>query len=142
MGLIKDMRMKLLMMTFLLCTTLFASSACSNDKVSIGDEFSLHIGQSASIRGEELQIKFLEVVEDSRCPTGVTCIWEGRVSCLVEITYRESLHSVVLTEPGLTNFPPEQSFQEYKLAYHIEPYPEAGIDIAKDEYQLHLRISK
>lgn len=142
MGRIKDMRMKLLVMTFLLCTTLFAISACSSDEVSIGEDFSLHIGQSASIRGEELRIKFLEVVEDSRCPTGVTCIWEGRVSCLVEITYRESLHSVVLTEPGLTNFPSEQPFQEYKLAYHIEPYPEAGTEIAEDEYHLHLKISK
>ena len=142
MGLIENMRMKLLVMTFLLCTTLFGSSACSNDEVSIGDEFSLHIGQSVSIRGEELQIKFLEVVEDSRCPEGVTCIWEGRVSCLVEITYQESLHSVVLTEPGLTSWPPENTFKEYKIAYHIEPYPQAGTDIAEDEYRLHLRISK
>lgn len=136
------MRMKFLVLAFLLCTMLFASSACSNDGVSIGDEFSLRIGESASIRGEELQIEFLEVTEDSRCPRGVTCIWEGRVSCLVEITYRGSLDSVVLTEPGLTNFPPEQSFHEYKLAYHIEPYPQVGAEIAENDYQLHLKISK
>ena len=141
MGLIKDMRIKLLVMTFLLCTTLFASSACSSDEVSIGEEFSLHVGQSASIRGEELQIKFLEVVEDSRCPRGVTCIWEGRISCLVEITYQEFIHNVVLTEPGLTNFPSEKPFQEYTFTYHIEPYPEADTNIAKAEYQLELKIS-
>ena len=141
-GCIADMRMKYLVVTFIFCTTLFASSACSNDGVSIGEEFSLHIGESASVRGEELQVRFLEVTEDSRCPRGVTCIWEGRVSCLVEITYRGSLDSVVLTEPGLTNFPPEQSFQEYKLAYHIEPYPEAGAEIAEEEYQLYLKISE
>ena len=142
MGLIKDMRMKLLAMTFLFCTTLFAISACSSDEVSIGEDFSLHIGQSASIRGEELQIKFLEVVEDSRCPTGVTCIWEGRVSCLVEITHRESLYSVALTELGLTNFPTDQTFNEYQITYHVEPYPQAGIEITKDEYRLILRITK
>ncbi|MFC1967920.1 hypothetical protein ACFLVX_00820 [Chloroflexota bacterium] len=136
------MRMKFLVLAFLLCTTLFAISACSNDEVSLGQELSLQIAESASIKGEELQIRFLEVTEDSRCPMGVTCIWEGRVSCLVEITYQGSLDSVVLTEPGLTSFPPEQSFHEYKLAYHIEPYPQAGAEIAEGEYRLHLKISK
>ena len=136
------MKIKFLAITFIIYITLFTISACGNDGVSIGEEFSLHIGESASVRGEELQISFLEVTEDSRCPRGVTCIWEGRVSCLVEITYRGSLDSIVLTEPGLASFPHEQSFQEYKLVYHIEPYPQAGTEIAEEEYQLHLKISK
>jgi hypothetical protein len=122
------MRMKFLVLVFLLCIILSTSSACKNDGVSLGEDFYLYIGESANIKGEELQVRFLEVTEDSRCPKGVTCIWEGRVSCLVEITYRGSLDSLVFTEPGLTSFPPEQSFHEYKLVYHIEPYPEAGAE--------------
>ena len=110
--------------------------------VDLGQEFSIRIGESASIQGEELQVRFLEVTEDSRCPTGVVCIWEGRVSCLVEINYRGSLDSLVLTEPGLTDFPSEQSFHEYNISYHIEPYPQAGTEIAIEEYRLDLRISK
>jgi len=142
MGFIKDVRMKFLMITLMLSTISFVVAACNSDKVSLGQEFSLRIGESASIRGEELQVRFLEVTEDSRCPTGVVCIWEGRVSCLVEITYRESLHQVELTEPGLTSWPPENNFNEYKIAYHIEPYPQAGTEIAIEEYRLDLRISK
>ena len=111
-------------------------------KASLGQEFSLAIGQSSVIEGEGLQIKFLEVVGDSRCPRGVTCIWAGEVSCTVEITYRESLQRVMLTEPGMTSWPPEKPFQEYSIAYHVEPYPEAGTDIRKEEYRLHLRVSK
>ena len=136
------MKIKFLAITFMLCITLLGSYACSNDGVSIGEEFYLRIGESASIRGENLQVRFLEVTEDSRCPKGVTCIWEGRVSCLVEITYRESLESVLLIEPGSNDFPPEQSFHEYRITYHIEPYPQAGAEIAKEEYQLHLKVSK
>lgn len=110
--------------------------------VDLGQEFSLHIGESASIRGEELQVKFLEITEDSRCPTGVVCVWEGRVSGLVEITYRESIHSIVLTEPGSTSWPSEITFEDYKITYHVEPYPQAGTEIAKEEYRLELTISK
>jgi len=136
------MKIKFLAITYMLCITLLGSYACSNDGFSIGEEFYLRIGESASIRGEDLQVRFLDVTEDSRCPKGVTCIWEGRVSCLVEITYRESLESVLLTEPGSNDFPTEQSFHEYRLTYHIEPYPQAGSEIAEEEYQLHLKMSK
>lgn len=142
MWIIKDVRMKFLIINLLLSAILFVFAACSSDTVNLGQEFSLRIGESASIKGEELQVRFLEVTEDSRCPRGVVCVWEGRVSCLVEITYRGSLDSVVLTEPGLTDFPTEQSFHEYKLAYHIEPYPQASAEITEDEYRLHLKISK
>ena len=135
------MNLKFLIISITLSTISLVVAGCSSNAVSLGQEFSLRIGESASIRGEELQVRFLEVTEDSRCPRGATCIWEGRVSCLVEITYSESLESVLLTEPGSSDFPPEQSFHEYRLAYHIEPYPQAGAEIAEEEYQLHLKIS-
>jgi len=137
------MKNRLLVVIFTCLLLLTSSCVASNEvEVRLGEEFSLKSGQIAVISGENLKIEFVEVTEDSRCPKGVTCVWEGRVSCLVEITYRESLHSVVLTEPGLTKFPSEQSFQEYKFGYHIEPYPEASVDIAKEEYRLYLKISK
>ena len=134
--------MKLVLITLLLSTILLANTACSSDTISIGQEFSLQIGESKNIKGEELQLRFLEVTEDSRCPTGVVCVWEGRVSCLLEITYGKSIQRIVLTEPGATNWPSETSFGEYKISYHIEPYPQAETEIAADEYRLVLRIIK
>jgi hypothetical protein len=121
---------------------LLATTACGETKVSLGQEFSLYMGETADMEGEELQIRFLDVVEDSRCPTGVTCVWEGRVSCMVEITYLESLHRVALTQPGLTSWPAEKPFLRYQIEFRVEPYPEAGKEIEKDEYQLVLRVTK
>ena len=43
----------------------------------IDKEFSLGIGQTASIEGENLIIKFKAVLEDSRCPVNVVCVWAG-----------------------------------------------------------------
>ena len=82
--------------------------------------------ETLGIEEEELQIKFLEVVEDSRCPRGVTCVWEGRVSCMIEITCRESLYRITLTQPGLTDWPTKESFNHYQISFGVEPYPEAG----------------
>ena len=126
-----------------LATMLVVTVACQESNVArLGQEFFLHIGESALIEGEKLQIKFLEVVADSRCPIGVTCIWEGEVLCLVEIEYRESVDQITLTEPGLTSWPPGESFQEYEIAYHVEPYPVAGVEISEEEYRLHLELTK
>lgn len=111
-------------------------------RVTLGQESSLRVGQSVTISGEELEIRFVEVVEDSRCPRDVTCVWEGKVSCIVEITYRESLHQVVLIQPGLTSQPSREPFREYQMSFHVEPYPEADWEIPKDDYRLLLRVVK
>lgn len=84
----------------------------------------------------------MEVTEDSHCPTGVVCVWEGRVNAVTEITYRGSQSNLTLTEPGRTDFPAEESFHEYQISYHIEPYPKAGAEITEGEYRLVLMINK
>jgi len=43
--------------------------------VPVDKEFSLGIGQSASIDGEKLVIKFKAVLEDSRCPLMRCAYW-------------------------------------------------------------------
>jgi hypothetical protein len=108
----------------------------------LGQEFSLILDQSASIVGEPLKIRFLEIINDSRCPKGVNCAWEGEVTCLVEITYFESLYRKVLTQPGLIEEPANADFKEYEIAFDVQPYPEAGRQIAKKDYRLQMVINK
>jgi hypothetical protein len=140
---IKRRRVMSLILMVVLIIILPLNITCNGStKISLGEEVSLNISQSASIKGEELQIKFVEVVEDSRCPRGVTCIWAGEVKCMVEITHRDSLQQVTLIEPSSTSWPSVESFNQYQIAFHVEPYPEAGIDIALNEYQLLLKITK
>ena len=37
------------------------------------------------IRQGEVSIKLLDILEDSRCPSGVDCFWAGQVKLLVEV---------------------------------------------------------
>ena len=107
-----------------------------------GQEVSLSIGQSVSIQGEGLKLKFLEVVNDSRCAKNVVCVWQGQASCLVEITYMELLHRLTLTQPGLTDEPSQLDFREYVIEFALAPYPVAGKEIGRDEYRLQLVVTK
>lgn len=118
------------------------AGSVDKNKARLGEEFSLHIGQSVVITGEDLDIKFVEVSEDSRCPKDVTCIWEGRVTAVVEISTDGSSQQLELTQPGLTDAPAREIHKGYELTYRVEPYPEnAEVELTADEYRLLLIVS-
>lgn len=41
-----------------------------------GQSVRIPLGEAADVGG--LSVRFAEVAEDSRCPEGTTCVWEGR----------------------------------------------------------------
>ena len=108
----------------------------------LGEKVIIKIGQNVSIAGEELSIKFVDVVADSRCPTGVTCIWQGEVTCLVDITYAGSAYAKVLTQSGLTGEPAKSDFESYEIAFSVDPYPQAGKEIKDEDYRLLVEVNK
>ncbi len=109
---------------------------------SLGQEISLSIGETALIEGEELRLKFTEVVGDSRCPKDIYCFWQGEVSCGVEVTYSGDRYQMVLTQPGLTAEPSVKTFQQYHLTFSVDPYPESGKEIRQKDYRLNLTVDK
>ena len=99
-------------------------------------------GQSIMIAGENLVIKFIEVISDGRCPREAICIWPGEANCLIEITtHSESIYRKVLTQPGLSS-PSKTSFANYKITFDLQPYPEVGKAPDKKGYHPRLVISK
>jgi hypothetical protein len=48
-----------------------------------GGRFQLDLGQTIQVGS--LRIRFQGVIEDSRCPEDVTCVWQGRVTVAIEV---------------------------------------------------------
>jgi hypothetical protein len=107
---------------------------------AIGQDLVMQPGQKAVLAAESLELRFVKVVNDSRCTTGVTCIWAGEVSSLVELSYQGQKQNMVLTQSGSS--PAETIFLDYKLSFNVEPYPEAGKPIKDADYRLHLVIER
>jgi hypothetical protein len=42
-------------------------------------------GGEKTISGSGIKIKFLDVLDDSRCPTGQTCIWAGNAKIKISV---------------------------------------------------------
>ncbi|HEY0078798.1 MAG TPA: hypothetical protein VGB73_09155 [Pyrinomonadaceae bacterium] len=110
-------------------------------RVSLEREFKLRLGQSAQVRGEDLKIEFVSVPEDSRCPTGVNCIWEGngRVSLRLRKARRDAA-SVAL---NTTTEPRNASYMNYELRLvNLSPYPKANHPIDKKSYVATLLVRR
>ena len=110
--------------------------------VGLGEEFTLSTGESAAIKGEDLEITFLEVLEDSRCPKNVTCIWEGRATSLVQVSINGDSENLELIEPGLTYQPTSQTYKNYRISFYLLPYPEEGRQVTPADYRLVLTVSE
>ena len=118
---------------FTIISLVFQSTAFGDSKTATLDvPFSLGIGESANI--DSLDFTFLNVTEDSRCPTDVTCIWEGAVSVKVNLVKNgqdlgnHSVSSKMIKDDT-------QTFEGYHVKLiSIEPYPLSSIPIKPTEY--------
>ena len=120
-----------------------AGLSCSTDNItaSLGQEFTLPVGQTVIISGENLTLKFVEVEGDSRCATGVECVWAGEAKCRMYITYNGSTSDIVFTQ--LSGSVTDQDFlNQYKASFKLEPYPESGKQIDKSDYRLVMTVTK
>lgn len=65
---------------------LFSSFAFAQEETPETPKIGIKISKGETVVLKGVTIKFLDVVEDSRCPEGVSCIWAGRAIVKVEVT--------------------------------------------------------
>ena len=70
---------------FLLLAACASGGVSSPTRPAVNEEFTLAPGQTAEVAGTPLQITFQTVRDDSRCPTDVTCIWEGDATVVLKV---------------------------------------------------------
>lgn len=131
----KEIRMRGVL---LLIPLLLISCTGSNDisTPSLGLEFSLKPGQQTSISGEDLNVQFKSVTNDSRCPTGAQCIWAGNAEVNVELSKAGSAASTVqLNTAETTSLPSQATYLNYTIQVTgLQPTPEVNATIAQSDY--------
>lgn len=101
----------------------------------VGDPFQLRVGQRAVIEGVDLDVRFLEVSNDSRCPSNalILCVWEGDAVIVVETSPKDAdaLHHVLHT-----NLEPKAvSLGSVRLSLQrLDPDPQDVTPIPSHEY--------
>ena len=107
---------------------------------SLGEEFELAVHQTAQISAEKISVTFQEVLEDSRCPVDVTCIWAGlaKVSLQVSVSGQER-------ELSLSTSPPENSavFENYTFwLILVRPVPRSDQNLDRSAYVVTMRVDQ
>lgn len=97
---------------------------------------------------EDIDIKFVEVVTDSRCPKGVSCVWAGEAKVLVDI-YKAGKKidqkEIVFNTSNQFVDKLANIFASETLnisGYTLSPYPEYGKKIKTEDYYLQLDIKE
>lgn len=70
--------------------------------VALGREFKIRYGQELTVKGQDLKVKFASLLDDSRCPEGVECFWEGDARILIGVSQAavEEAHMELHTSRG------------------------------------------
>lgn len=103
--------------------------------------FKLRLNERSILGAEKIEIKFLAVLEDSRCPEGADCLWEGNGKARFEM--KKSGGEAEFFELNTNLAPTFQKLWEYEIKLlNLEPKPQLGIEIKKANYAATLFVCK
>ncbi|WP_375509597.1 hypothetical protein [uncultured Nostoc sp.] len=106
--------------------------------------FYLKYGKTAYLPTEKIEIKFSKVIQDSRCPTKVTCIWQGQVIIGLDIIKNgQQVSTLMLTLIPGSDALPIQFLDKYSVRLiEVSPYPHSGQTSALKDYIAKIVVSK
>lgn len=106
----------------------------------LGESFNLRYGEQTALAGGNLSLTFVQVLEESRCPTGVQCIWEGNAQIGLKAEHPTS-SSATLTLNTSSRYDTEATYQAYKVQLlHVVPYPKQGRSLEASDYCANLKV--
>ena len=116
--------------------TLTCLQSQNKTKPMYSEVFDLKMGDSVQLQDESITIKFLDVAEDSRCPKGATCIWEGNARIILRISRQDTSLNTAF-KPKIMNY------MKYQIKLiEVKPYPRVDRKIKQEDYLIKLNITK
>ena len=126
------------------CAALFVACAAGAPKAveydaPLGAEFTAATGKP--VRMDGISIVFVKLVEDSRCPKNVTCIWQGEAKVALTALVGANAHELTLsTQPPAAASADVEGFR-IELR-DVAPYPDATVRRASMDYTVKLRVTR
>jgi len=114
------------------------SYAFADNTIQLGVPFHIQFNQTATI--QDIQIKIANLT-DSRCPSDVTCIWQGQAKVLFVINKNSQNlgnFSLILNDKNSE----ARSFDHYSIQIiKVDPYPISTKKIQLSDYDVTLKLS-
>jgi hypothetical protein len=112
--------------------------------LELGSRSSVSLNYCIQNKSDHIKVCLDSLLEDSRCPREVYCIWQGTAIVKFSVTVNDQQQPITLstlTRPGLP--PTDTILMGYKIEFlDLLPYPEANSTHYISEYRAELRITK
>ncbi len=136
----------------LIYLALLAAGGPGSDKVpaapqkataTLNQEFRLPMKTEVGLPEEKLTIALREVVEDSRCPEGVNCFWEGNAKVRVMVRKTGQAPATIDLNTSGRIGPNKVTYREYEVELvSVSPTPKQNQTIPQKDYVASMRITR
>ncbi len=107
---------------------------------ALDQPFALRVGQRATVAGAEVTVRVESVASDSRCPTGVQCVWAGNAVVRAVLSQGSKAFGAEL---NTTLDPRSVRYLDYTVSLvSLTPHPAQGSTIEPSEYQATFLVSR
>lgn len=132
------MKALIIFLTFVIC----CGFSCMHDEdcvpVRLGEESVLSFGNTYCLNDPSLQLSISDI-QDSRCPEGVVCVWQGEV--MVRLLFKSgSIEEDVILRSALQ---PADTVGNYVfILLDALPYPKYKHPVEITDYRITVKIDK
>ena len=139
--------MKNLKIFGVLILSILAIGSCTKDKIinesgfDFGIGFDLKFEELGLAEKEDLSIKVVDVLEDSRCPINALCVWEGQIKLELEINYNNTITKKEIINRQGKDLPLEFENFIFTLT-SVGPYSQIDEEIEMNNYTFTFIVEK
>ena len=129
-----------LLFTSLILTLCFGGFVSAVNARKNAEQLSVRVGKQKKASRSKLTVKFLELVEDSRCAEGTNCVWAGNATIKVVVSKDGASETFEMN----TNLGAKGNvFAGYAINLtSLTPTPKANVRINRNAYTATFSISR
>jgi len=106
-----------------------------------GEAFTLGLHERSTLDAIHTSVRFLEVSEDSRCPSRAQCVWAGNGAVVLEVAPAEADATEDTLHTNPESGPSGVVLAGYELRLlQLSPYPDTPGDISPIDYRATLAL--
>lgn len=128
------------MLLFLTIFTLVFTGSVFAQESSKGEKLVVKFGETKAAKTSRIKANLVEILEDSRCPEDVDCIWAGRIRILVTL---EGKTGKSMSVEFSSDQKPTVEFAGYSITLgEIGPDKKQGQAVQKSDYIANFTVER
>lgn len=110
-------------------------------QINAQESVKVKVKTQESTANGNLRIRFAELINDSRCPADVTCVWAGNAKISVRLTNRRGASKTVVLNSGMK--PQSIVFSGYEIKFRdLNPRLRSNVRINPDGYVATFEVTR